>query len=301
MKKILRISILLAAIAVAACGCNCASRQGGKTDKQDTPEPECMEASPVRVMSFNIRYSTAKDGSNSWVTRRDATPAMILDIHPDVFGLQEALQDQVDYILQHCPDYKMVGVGRDDGKREGEQMSVFYDTRRINLIEWGTYWLSETPDVPSFGWDAACRRTATWTLLEQKSSGRRFYFVNTHLDHKGEVARKEGLALVYKNIQKMNPDGVPMVLLGDFNVLPDDECLKDVSVLMKDARQHSAEADQRGSFNAFGLLGPDQLKKIDYIFYNGFSSSLRFKVVTESYAGRPYISDHYPVYSDLVF
>ncbi len=266
-----------------------------RTDDWDL---ERFNGKSLRVMSYNIRNSKAKDGDNAWEIRCDATPAMILDIHPEVFGIQEAYQNQVDYILEHCPDYKMVGVGRDDGVLQGEQMSVFYDTKRINLIDWGTYWLSETPDVPSFGWDAACRRTATWTLLEQKSTGRRFFFVNTHLDHKGATARKEGLALVYNNIKKMNPDGVPMVLTGDFNVYPDDECLKDISALMKNARENAADTDSRGSFNGFSK---DRLDVIDYIYFSGFKSSRRFKVVTDEYAGRPFISDHYPVYSDLLF
>lgn len=262
---------------------------------------ERFQGKSLRVMSYNIRYSRAKDGANSWEFRREATPTMIFDIHPDVFGLQEAFQDQVDYILENCPDYKMVGVGRDDGEKKGEQMSVFYDSKRFELLKWGTYWLSETPDVPSYGWDAACRRTATWTLLEQKATGRRFYFVNTHLDHVGVTARREGLALIYNNIRKMNPEGLPMVLAGDFNVFPDDECLKDISTLMKSARFNSAEADTIGSFNGFGEFGMDNLEKIDYIYFSGFASSRRFKVVTDSYAGKPYISDHYPIYSDLLF
>ncbi|MBR6054859.1 MAG: endonuclease/exonuclease/phosphatase family protein [Bacteroidales bacterium] len=269
--------------------------------RSDDWELERFQGKSLRVMSYNIRYSRAKDGANSWEFRREATPAMILDIHPDVFGIQEAFQDQVDYILEKCPDYRMVGVGRDDGVQKGEQMSVFYDSKRFDLLKWGTYWLSETPDVPSYGWDAACRRTATWTLLEQKSTGRRFYFVNTHLDHVGVTARREGLALIYNNIQKMNQEGFPMVLTGDFNVFPDDECLKDISTLMKSARFNSVEADTIGSFSGFGEFGMDNLEKIDYIYFSGFSSSRRFKVVTASYAGKPYISDHYPIYSDLLF
>ena len=260
-----------------------------------------LDGSIIRVMSYNIRNSRAKDGDNAWTIRRDATPEMLRTVSPDVFGIQEAYQEQLDYILEQCPEYKMVGVGRDDGVRKGEQMSVFYDSRKIALLDWGTYWLSETPDVPSYGWDAACRRTATWTLLEQKATGRRFYFVNTHLDHKGVTARKEGLALIYDNIKKMNPDGLPMVLVGDFNVYPDDECLKDINSLMKSARFDSRDADPRGSFNGFRKNGMDELGKIDYIYYKGFSYCRRFKVDTTTYAGRPYISDHYPVYSDIAF
>ncbi|MBO4476534.1 MAG: endonuclease/exonuclease/phosphatase family protein [Bacteroidales bacterium] len=269
--------------------------------RSDDWENERFNGKSLRVMSYNIRNCKAKDEDNAWDIRRDATPAMILDIHPDIFGVQEAYQNQVDYILETCPDYKMVGVGRDDGVQKGEQMSVYYDTKRLDLVEWGTYWLSETPDEPSIGWDAAHKRTATWALMEQKASGRRFFFVNTHLDHKGKVARREGLAVIYNNIQKMNPDGLPMVLVGDFNVFPEDSCLKDINTLMKSARFNSADADPRGSFNGFGKYDMDHLGMIDYIYFSGFKSSRRFKVVTDSYASRPFISDHYPVYSDLLF
>lgn len=269
----------------------------------------------IRVMSYNVRMGPAKDGGNVWDNRKVATPAMLRDIKPAVFGVQEAYEYQIGYILSACPEYRAVGVGRDDGKEAGEHMSVFYDSSIVELLEWGTYWLSETPDVPSFGWDAACRRTATWTLLRDRRSGQKFYFVNTHLDHKGKQARKNGLAMIYRNIQEMNPEGLPMVLTGDFNVMPDDEGLKDLNTLMKSARFCSDEADSFGSFNGFGKYGlssaapalhdgeapKDTLLPIDYIYFSGFERSLRFKVVVESYAGVPYISDHYPVYADLEF
>ena len=267
----------------------------------------------IRVMSYNIRLGVAKDGDNAWENRREATPAMLRDVKPAVFGVQEAYDFQVQYILEQCPEYKAVGVGRDDGVSKGEHMSVFYDSTRVELLEWGTYWLSETPDVPSYGWDAACRRTATWTLLREIATGQKFYFVNTHLDHKGVTARKEGLALIYNKIQEMNPGGVPMVLTGDFNVLPDDEGLTDLNTLMKSARFNSTEADTIGSFNGFSKnayssdapnlkgkkFNPNVPTPIDYIYFSGFDESVRFKVVTETYAGKKYISDHYPIYADL--
>ena len=253
----------------------------------------------IRVMSYNIRYGAAKDGSNAWSVRRDATTAMLKDLHPAVFGVQEALDYQIQYILESCPEYAAVGVGRDDGSSAGEHMSVFYDTARLQLLDWGTWWLSETPDEPSLGWDAHCRRTATWTLFKDKLEGTRFFFVNTHLDHAGAMARRNGLALIYDKIGEMNPSGLPMVLTGDFNVLPDDDCLKDISKLMKDARYNSFVADEAGSFNGYGSLKKDKI--IDYIYYSGFDASTSFRVVNGKYAGKKYISDHYPVYSDLAF
>ena len=260
--------------------------------------PGCTRTVPLRVMSYNVRLGVARDSLNHWDLRKIATPAMLNEVRPAVFGVQEAYDFQIKYILDECPRYKAIGVGREDGVSAGEHMSVFYDTTRISLLDWGTYWLSETPDVPSMGWDAACKRTATWSLLRDSKTGREFYLVNTHLDHIGKVARREGLALIYNRIREMNPEGRPMVLTGDFNILPDDEGLTDLNSLMLSARFNSRQADSIGSFNGFEC-GP--LRPLDYIYFCGFRQSIRFTVDTTTYAGVPFISDHYPVYADLVF
>lgn len=258
----------------------------------------CSRTVPLRVMSYNIRLGVARDSLNAWDLRKVATPAMLNAVRPAVFGVQEAYDFQIDYILAECPRYKAVGVGREDGVRAGEHMSVFYDTTRISLLDWGTYWLSETPDVPSMGWDAACKRTATWTLLHDSGTGRDFYFVNTHLDHIGKTARREGLALIYNRIREMNPEGWPMVLTGDFNILPDDDGLTDLNSLMLSARFNSKQADSIGSFNGFNAS--QTLSPIDYIYFSGYRECLRFAVDTTTYAGIPFISDHYPVFADLI-
>ena len=247
---------------------------------------------PLPVMSFNIRYGTAPDGDHVWYNRRDAACAMILDQRPAVFGVQEALDFQLAYLEEHCPGYKYVGVGREDGINEGEHMAVFYDTERIELQEWGTYWLSETPFKPSLGWDAACRRTATWTLLKDKAAGRSFYFVNTHLDHVGVEARRNGLLLLVERIGAMNPEGYPMVLTGDMNVFPDDPCLNELRTLMKDARQTARKTDDGVTYHGWGKVDE---APIDYVFYAGFAGCDKFEAVRQPYEGVEYLSDHYPV------
>lgn len=252
----------------------------------------------LRAMSYNIRCATALDGSNAWDKRKAASAAMILAEHPDVFGVQEAVGDQVDFLNENLPGYKGVGVGRENGKKMGEHMSVFFNTERVELVDWGTYWLSETPDKPSKGWDAACKRTATWTKLRMKASGREFYFVNTHLDHVGVEAREKGLALIVDRIAEMNPEKLPMVLTGDFNILPDNPGLEALGLRMQSARKTAAVSDVRPSYNSFGK-GTNT--EIDYIWYAGFDRALNFEVLCNPYAGIPYISDHYPVRSDLVF
>ena len=249
------------------------------------------------VMSFNVRYGTARDGDNVWENRRDAACAMILDQRPAVFGVQEALDFQLSYFEENCPGYKCVGVGREDGVHEGEHMSVFYDTERIELMEWGTYWLSETPFKPSKGWDAACRRTATWTLLKDKKTDREFYFVNTHLDHVGVEARRNGLLLLVDRIGAMNPEGYPMILTGDMNVYPDDPCLNELRKLMSDARQTAPVTDNEVTWHDWGKITHDQ--PIDYVFYSGFAGCDKFEVIRQPYGNAPFVSDHYPVKATL--
>ena len=257
------------------------------------------DVNTLDVMTFNVRLGTADDGSNSWNYRRYAASMMINELRPVAFGVQEAYDFQLEYLVKQCKSYKCVGVGREDGKSGGEHMSVFYDTTRVTLLDWGTYWLSETPDVPSKGWDAACKRTATWTLLEDKLAGRRFFFVNTHLDHVGVEARKNGLALVVNRIGEMNRDGVPMILCGDFNVYADDPCLNGLRSMMEDSWQTAAEADDGVTWHDWGRNTDD--RHIDYIFYSRFAGCESIRRVTKEYAGCPFVSDHYPVVARLKY
>ena len=258
----------------------------------------CSAPAPLKVMSYNIRYGTADDGVYSWPCRQDAAVAMIEDQHPAVFGVQEGLRFQLDFIAEKCPEYQYVGVGREDGEAGGEHMAVFYDTTRVDLKDWGTYWLSETPDEPSKGWDAACKRTATWTLLYDKKTDKHFYFVDTHLDHVGEVAREKGLALVVERIGAMNPENYPMILLGDFNVFPDDPCLAGLRAVMTDAREVAPVTSAERTYHGYGTV---EKAPIDYIFYSGFSGCEEFARVTKPYLECPYVSDHYPVTAVLKY
>lgn len=262
-----------------------------------------QDPAQIKVMSYNIRYGEAEDGTNSWQYRYPATAMMIDDQKPDVFGVQECLTFQEKFITTHFDghqgrmSYKCVGVGRDDGKK-GEKMDIFYNAKTVKLLKWGTYWLSETPDVPgSKGWDAMYPRTATWALLQDRKSGRKFYFVNTHLDHKGVEARKNSLALIVNKIAAMNPDGFPMVLTGDFNIRPDNSGLVDLDKMMKSARIYAEKTDSEPSFNGWGKSA----RVIDYIYYSGFSGCPVFKTVTKPYMDRKFISDHNPITAVLLF
>lgn len=259
--------------------------------------PQFCFAQDLKVMSFNVRMSSANDGTNSWALRYPAVGDMFKDQKPDIMGVQEALYEQIYFFDNNFKDYKYVGVGREDGKKEGEFMAIFWNKKTVSLLDWGTYWLSETPDKPSMGWDAACFRTATWALMKDKKTGKKFYFVNTHLDHVGKEARRNGLKLVMDKIAAMNKDGLPLVLTGDFNVTPDDPALVDVDANMKSARKVAEKTDNTGTFNNWGKAS----SVIDYIYFTGFSSCPEYHTVTEKYAERKFVSDHYPITAELKF
>ena len=250
----------------------------------------------LKVMSYNIRLGSGKDGTNSWALRYTATEEMLKDQKPDVFGVQEALDYQVHYIEDMC-GYESVGVGREDGKKEGEHMSIFWNKKTVSMLKWGTFWLSETPQKPSKGWDAACFRTATWALMKDKKTGKKFYFVNTHLDHEGKEAQKNGLKLIVEKIAEMNPEGLPMVLTGDFNIEPSNPALADLDARMQSTRKIAQKTDDLTTYNGWGKSS----MMIDYIYVSGFSSCPEYQTVTKRYADRKFISDHYPICATLLF
>jgi endonuclease/exonuclease/phosphatase family metal-dependent hydrolase len=257
------------------------------------------ESEGLKVMSYNIRYGSADDGTNSWKYRWPATVEMLNDVKPDVVGVQEALDLQVEFISEMVRDYKGYGVGREDGKHDGEHMAIFWNKKTIKMIKSGTFWLSETPEKPSMGWDAACYRTATWALMKDKKTGKKFYFVNTHLDHEGREAQKNGLKLIVDRIASINPEGYPMVLTGDFNITPDNPGLVDLDKIMTSTRKIAKKTDNKGTFNGWRTDRPGPV--IDYIYMSGFSSVPVYETITKKYADKPFISDHNPIMSVLVF
>ena len=281
-EKAMRLKFLFTAVFVSSLVCSAAK-----------PAPEVT----LSVMSYNIRLGTANDGTNSWMYRYPATLMMLEDVQPDVVGLQEAMDFQILMITENHEQYEAVGVGRDDGKKEGEQTAIVYNKKKIALQKWGTFWLSDTPDSPSKGWDAACKRTATWALMKCKKTGRKFYFVNTHLDHVGEEAREKGLALVVGRINSMNKDQYPVVLTGDFNMKAGHRSFSGLESMMKNARTSAETTDTHHSYNGWGKSS----SVIDYIYYSGFSACRKFSTVTKPYAERKFISDHFPISAELVF
>ena len=252
----------------------------------------------IKVISYNIR-TLANDGEHSWKYRQHATRNMLNRHQPDVFGLQEAMVAHLKYIDKFFPQYKRVGVGRDNGKMGGEVMAIYYNTERFDLLESGTFWLSETPEEVSKGWDAACFRTATWVRLRDKETRRKFYYVNTHLDHRGKVAQTESIKLIIEKIKQIAGERATVILGGDFNVVPEDEIFEPLNQFMHSARTTAIVADEKGTFNMFG--GVKDVYVIDHIFYRGRRVECKEYHVLDGDYGAPFISDHYPLEVVLSF
>ncbi|MBQ0128382.1 MAG: endonuclease/exonuclease/phosphatase family protein [bacterium] len=253
----------------------------------------------VRYISYNIRYGTANDGDNSWEFRQSATKKMLENEQPTVFGLQEALPLQLDYIGDNFPQYSRVGVGRDDGKEAGEFMALFYRNDLYDLLDSGDFWLSETPDTPTMGWDAACYRIVTWAKLKDVKTEKAFYAFNTHLDHVGQVAREQSILLIIKRINEIVEDEtLPVFLSGDFNSDVSSPIFDPLKAVMSDSRALLAAEQWEASFNYFGKPY-DGNPLIDHIFYKN-AEITDFRTLNGDY-GKPYISDHYPIMAEFVF
>lgn len=245
----------------------------------------------ISVMSFNIRYDEAADGDNQWSNRRAACLDMWNTTKPSIVGIQEGLHHQVSYLNDNLTAYDFVGVGRDDGHSAGEYAAIFYLKEDYQLLESNTFWLSETPDSPSLGWDANNIRIVTWAHFKDLDHGQSFFVFNTHFDHKGKTARKESAKLLAEKIKAIASEGVPIFITGDFNAWISNELFDPITKEYYDARRFADYTDNKKSFNLWGKWYANW--NLDYIFYKN-ADALSFRTVTEDY-GVPYISDHYPL------
>ena len=251
-----------------------------------------IEAQELKIISFNIRYNSWNniDGENGWPNRRAAVVKMIKKEKPAAIGLQEALIDQLQYLDSCLPTYRRIGVGRDDGKEEGEFMAIYYDTTRLELTGGDLWWLSETPDVPSKGWDAACYRTVTKACFRDRRSGKSFIYLNTHLDHVGKVARAEGAKFIASVVNGDCCD-VPVIVGGDMNSTIEDTIF---NAFFNVSLQPARNLTRRTSFvDTYTGFGKDKSSLIDHLFVRGVKVK-RFRTLNGDY-GVPYISDHYPI------
>lgn len=254
----------------------------------------------LKMMTYNIRLDVASDGENAWPNRKDFFTSQIQFYSPDIFGVQEATPNQVLDIASVLSDYNRFGIGREEGGT-GEACTIYYKKDRFKVLESNTFWLSETPNLVSRGWDAACNRVCTYGLFKDLKTKQTFWVFNIHLDHVGEQARIKGVQLVLSKIKELNTKKYPAFLMGDFNSEPDTPQILEIKKVMNDTRDISQEKPfgPAGTFNNFNHNQPVNLL-IDYIFISK-DSRLRVKkhAVLSDSKDLKYPSDHLPVLIEI--
>ncbi|MDD6888680.1 MAG: endonuclease/exonuclease/phosphatase family protein [Bacteroidales bacterium] len=284
-------------------------------------------ATDLTVVTYNLRNENDWDAAygNGWKDRLPVAAAQLQFIRPDVLGTQELKAGQVNDMLNAMPQYSYIGVAREDGKEDGEYSAIFYNRERISLIDSGNFWISETPDRPSKGWDAQCTRICTWGKFAT-ADGATFFFFNMHMDHVGIIARREGGKLIVNKIKEIAGDGATVILSGDFNVDQSSEVygvFAGSGILIDSYEAAHYRFAPNGTFNSFDPANTTT-SRIDHIFVSnnvavdryGILTDMRWEADTDADAHkgndapteinltqRPIrvISDHYPVVVYLQF
>lgn len=264
------------------------------------PVLKAQDTSALKVMTFNIRLDTESDSSNQWKYRKDMLCDEIRKQQPHILGVQEALDNQMNDMQNNLKGYKSLGVARDDGKKSGEYSAIFYMEKELEPVRSGTFWLSETPDIPgSRGWDAACNRVVTWAEFIHKPTGKHFMAMNTHFDHMGETARVESAKLIISKINELSK-GLPVIVTGDFNITADHEAYKILTAgenerPLVDSRIKAGDKSTGPAYSFVGFdpnFTPTQL--IDFILVTSEFKVLSHTIFDFTKKGK-YLSDHLPV------
>ncbi len=260
---------------------------------------------PLRVMTFNLRYATAADGENAWERRKDLLADTIRAFKPDLLGTQEALAVQIDFLTQQFPEYVVVGVGRDDGARRGEFSAALARREIFEVLDSGTFWLSETPDKPgSKSWDSSLPRIATWAHLRQRGGAAgEFCFLNTHWDHRGNRARVESARLIRRWLASHAPEHA--IVTGDFNADENHPAYRALIAetpekpRLIDAYREVHPQAQGDEVTFHNFLGVRRGRRIDFVLHTSDMKAVEADIDRTKRDGH-YPSDHYPVTAVLV-
>jgi endonuclease/exonuclease/phosphatase family metal-dependent hydrolase len=258
----------------------------------------CRAQDGFTLATFNIRCPVDKT-PNSWQERKDRCLTVIRNNRLDIFGIQEAVHQQLQDLLSGG-EYAFIGGGRNDFKKSGEFSAILYRKERFQVLESGTFSLSEKPEVPGYiSWNSACPRIATWGLFLDKKTGRKFIYYNTHLDHISSQARVNGIKLIVEHAGK-KANGLPLILSGDFNAHPDSRVYQTASSLLKDSAVVS-ETPHAGPLATYTAYGKSSSKQpIDFVFVSDNLRVLTHKTDNTRIDGK-YPSDHDPVVVTLEF
>lgn len=249
----------------------------------------------ANVVSFNIKYDNTADTINNWNDRKPHLAKLIQHYDSDIVGIQEGLHHQVAYLNNTLADHSYVGVGRDDAKEKGEYSAIFYNTRKFKVLKTNTFWLSETPEKVSVGWDASMERICTYALFENRASKKKIWVFNTHFDHRGMQARVNSAQLIYKKIREINTSNLPVILMGDLNLTPETEPIQYLKKNLTDAKEVTRKPfyGPVGTFNGFDQ-GRIMKNRIDYFFVKDVEV-LSYSHIDDRMPNNKHISDHLPV------
>ena len=250
----------------------------------------------LMVMSFNVRQSHAKEVNESdrWDNRKEACLEMLTTRKPDLVGLQEAqFKGQWSYLRDTlAAEYGSYGIGRDNGLDKGETSGFLYKRSVLTLLDSGTFWVSETPDIPSTSFDEKYKRSLTWGLFKVNRTGKRFFYFNTHLGLTW-LSQKEGIEMIIGKMSEINPDGLPLIFSGDLNTDISSAAFDPLKQLMRNARDVAPLSDDIPTYNAWG--NKDKERIIDFIWITPDIKCREYRTDTTPYGGHELISDHYPI------
>ena len=269
-------------------------------------------ADAIRVGSYNIRLSPGDVGTpNAWTERKADLVALVKKLDLDAFGMQEVCPDQAQYLRENLPEFAFVGDHREKDRKSGEASPVFYRKSRFEAEKSGTFWLSETPDVPaSKSWNTCCTRVCSYLILRDRVTGRRFCFANTHTDHVSAEAREKGMLLIVERMKKFG-EGAPIIFTGDHNCCYDEAPAKAVRRILRDCRDITETEDPgpHNTFQGFGKYKDGPVNRegatkdycIDYIYVSDGTRVLDFTTHDDKRPGTDlYPSDHFPVTATIV-
>lgn len=257
----------------------------------------------IQVASYNIRYASPDDVTtgNGWHKRKKPLVDLIHRHHFDIVGTQEGDKSQISEMSQLMPDFSSISHsygGKDHLLHTG---TIFYKKDKFTLIDSGVFWLSETPDKESIGWDASDSRICQWVKFQERSTFRTFYFFNTHFYWRKHLAKEQSGPLLCERIEMIAGDE-PIILTGDFNSLDSSPQIRAISKKLKDAYRHCRSNPQGPVATGFpgGVFQGVPNNRIDYLFVSKGLDILRYQVYDDQYENR-FPSDHLPVSVQIQF
>jgi endonuclease/exonuclease/phosphatase family metal-dependent hydrolase len=252
------------------------------------------------VGSYNLRYENTHDTGNLWVSRAPVIESLIRFYDFDILGTQEGLIGMINDLSKALPQYERYGIGRDDGKDAGEHSAIFFKKDKFTLLKHEDFWLSQTPDKPSLGWDATCcNRICSWVYLQDKITKKKLYVFNTHYDYQMDLARNESSKLILKEIKRI-AGNQPVIFMGDLNGGHETEWYKAIAnsgILNDTYKEVKYPFANNPSFQSYGSeIMNDEI--IDHIFVSKDFSVKKWGILSDTYHGK-YPSDHFPVLAEL--